>query len=190
MGEAARAVMEKVPELEPEPDTPKAPILPVAPLKPLTPIEPLKPLKPTKREKTPEPIKPRRKEDSPRLQGSKIYIPLMKRKEARKVLWDEWIRAGIGKLRGQAGAVGGRGPVLNEEELEYLPEAKVIVPGRDGSLLVPTEIMLDEDEFDAFLDQWGIGDRISIEVEGMYRAEGPVAKGVYIAQPQPDDGDE
>jgi hypothetical protein len=153
MGEAARAVMEKVPELEPEPDTPKAPILPVAPLKPLTPIEPLKPLKPTKREKTPEPIKPRRKEDSPRLQGSKIYIPLMKRKEARKVLWAEWIRAGIGKLRGQAGAVGGRGPV-------------------------------------AFLDQWGIGDRISIEVEGMYRAEGPVAKGVYIAQPQPDDGDE
>ena len=196
MGEAARAVLGtiKPEDREPQPE-PAPPVVPVPPLvkpqalKPQQPAQPSKPLKPPKK---PQPVKKKKKDDSPILQGSKIYIPLMERKAARRVLWDEWIRAGIGKLRGKAGAgevdAAGRarGPVLNPDELEYLPDVMVVVPGRDGHLLVPTEAMLDEEEFEDFLDQWGVGDRISIEVEGMHRSEGPVVKGVYIAEPEED----
>jgi hypothetical protein len=102
-------------------------------------------------------------------------------------LWDEWIRAGIGKERGIAGfgetddAGRPRGPVLSDDELRYLPRAEVVVPGRDGSLLIPAEIMVDFDKFEQMLDQWGVGDRITIVVEGMVRAEGAVAKNTWYA---------
>ena len=102
-------------------------------------------------------------------------------------MWDEWIRAGIGKERGIAGigetddAGRPRGPVLSDDELRYLPRAEVVVPGRDGSLLIPPEIMVDFDKFEQMLDQWGVGERITIVVEGMVRAEGAVAKNTWYA---------
>lgn len=186
MGEAARAVVGLVEERRKEapPAEPKIPIFPIQAPVDLLPPAPDAPPAPGQAPTPPKPAEPtprsKRKEDSPRLQGSKFYVGISNRKDAFRVLWDEWQRAGIGQLRATAGAgeedrAGrARGLVLNPEDLKYLPKAEVVVPGRDGSLLVPMHIIVDEDAFNKLLDQWGIGDRITIEVEGMYRADGPV----------------
>ena len=186
MGEAARAVVGLVEERREEapPAEPKIPIFPIQAPVDLLPPAPGAPPAPGQAPTPPKPAEPasrsKRKEDSPRLQGSKFYVGISSRKDAFRVLWDEWQRAGIGQLRATAGAgeedrTGrARGLVLNPEDLKYLPKAEVVVPGRDGSLLVPMHIIVDEDAFNKLLDQWGIGDRITIEVEGMYRADGPV----------------
>jgi hypothetical protein len=51
--------------------------------------------------------------------------------------------------------------------------------------------MVDEDLFNDLLDQWNIGDRITIQVEGMYRADGPVVtKGTWFAPSEPDEYNE
>ena len=41
--------------------------------------------------------------------------------------------------------------------------------------------MVDFDKFEQMLDQWGVGERITIVVEGMVRAEGAVAKNTWYA---------
>jgi hypothetical protein len=41
--------------------------------------------------------------------------------------------------------------------------------------------MVDFDKFEQMLDQWGVGERITIVVEGMVRSEGPVAKNTWYA---------
>jgi len=206
-GEAARAIVGVVERAAVPPVQPVVPIFPLepppdlvagpAPAPPPAPPRP-PPAPPAPPPKPEEPPAPTRQNDSPRLQGSRFYIPIGKRREVFKILWDEWIRAGIGKQRvvpveGEALDAGGRprGMVIDPEALEYLPRAEVVVPGRDGSLLVPGEIMIDEEAFIQLLDQWGVGDRITIQVEGMYRAEGPVAStGVWRAPWRSFDDDE
>jgi hypothetical protein len=211
-GDAARALLARVERaeeedrgrrLEPLAPPPAAQVLPrpappvaaeappAAPVSPGAPGRPAPPLPPK-----PPTEKYERGEDSMVLQGSRFHVPLGGRLVVFKVLWDEWIRAGIGKERGVAG-IGEvddmgrpRGPVLSEEDLRFLPQVQVIVPGRDGSLLIPPEIMVDFDKFETMLDQWGVGDRITIEVEGMIRAEGPVAKNTWYAGLDGDDFDQ
>jgi len=203
MGDAAQAVIGLVKrDVEVSTKPPEViPILPIEPPPSLTGRQGTPPPdgpseKPPKPPKPPQ--EPVQREDSPVLQGSRFYIPIQKRKDAFRALWDEWIRAGIGKPRvegvqGDPTDAAGRmrGMVLSPEALEYLPRAEVIVPGRDGSLLVPGHIMVDEDAFNNLLDQWGIGERITIQVEGMYRADGPVVtKNTWFAPYSGDDEDE
>jgi hypothetical protein len=100
MGEAARAVLGTIEpedrEPQPEPERPVAPLPPPVEPKAVAPQKPAVPVKAPKAPKKPQPVAPKREDPSPKLQGSKIYVPLMKRGAARRVLWDEWIRAGIG----------------------------------------------------------------------------------------------
>ena len=187
-GEAARALLGLVERAEtsPPPPTKPRPIAPIAEgAAPSAPPAPPAPPALPERPEVEEPIQ--RGDDSLALQGSRFHIPLGSRLQTFKILWDEWIRAGIGKERGIAGigevddAGRPRGPVLSDDELRYLPRAEVVVPGRDGSLLIPPEIMVDFDKFEQMLDQWGVGERITIVVEGMVRSEGPVAKNTWYA---------
>lgn len=187
-GDAARALLGLVGHTEVTKTPPPEPraVAPIAgggppPARQAPPTPPAPPALP----EIEEPLQ--RGDDSLALQGSRFHIPLGPRLQAFKILWDEWIRAGIGKERGIAGigetddAGRPRGPVLSDDELRYLPRAEVVVPGRDGSLLIPPEIMVDFDKFEQMLDQWGVGERITIVVEGMVRAEGAVAKNTWYA---------
>jgi hypothetical protein len=189
----------EIPFREPIPDAPAEPQAPPAsaqgaappqppPKPPQPPAQPpAPPPQPPPRPPAEPPKPPKRKGDSPILQGSSFYVPLMNPEDAWKILWDEWIRAGIGKPRaaaapGEEDASGRRrGAVLTREELAHLPKVQVQVPGRRGALLVDVEDMLDLDRFTEFLAEWMIDGDVSLVVEGMVSADGEsVARNIWI----------
>jgi len=121
---------------------------------------------------------PKRKADSPLLQGSYFHVPLGDPEDVWQILWNEWLRAGIGLPRGAAApderdASGRlRGPVLDRDQLPYLPTVQVHVPGRGGYLVVPSEDIVDYDRFSDFLEVWGIDGRVTLQIEGMSASDG------------------
>lgn len=169
-GDAAKAVLG---EKEPAGARPKEPQPPKPPPEPEPPPPP----------KGPPPLA----DDSPLLQGSSFYVPLMNRIMAFDVLWSEWARAGIGNPRNEPapGERDASGRPLGRpasDEINYIPKVVAEVPGRDGGVIVPDSAITDRKEFIRWADQWGITSKVSFRVDGMVRAEGPVArKNIYVA---------
>ena len=70
------------------------------------------------------------------------------------------------------------------DAMPYLPDVQVVIPGRRGTVNVPSDMVENPDLFAEFLSQWGVtdDDNVSLTVEGMSRADGPVAVGpVWVA---------
>jgi len=122
---------------------------------------------------------------------------LMSPKDAFRVLWREWKKAGIGVSRNPASsdqkdAAGRLRGTPATDELAFLPDVQVVLPGREGSIIVPADQMHDLESFESFLGKWGVpaDGRVSLQIEGMTRADGPVAARKVWEAPGPDQDEE